>query len=178
MKKKPLKVTPCVALLVALAASVPVVGAETEFAVVDLDTLPSLWTLVGRPKGPTYPREIFKKGMETCLAIGFVIDSNGQATNISILRTITNKPGETDALAQIKSVALQAVTQWRYEPASGNASRKPVYTYTTLSESFSLTSVTGTVADKHAHEIENACRIADFPAAVARGDFVQKEGSR
>ncbi|HEX6832999.1 MAG TPA: TonB family protein [Rudaea sp.] len=149
-------------------------AAEPEYAVVDGDALRSYWVAAGKHSGPSYPRSLFVKGIESCVALGFSIDADGKTENITVLRTVTNKPNEKDAIAKFHAAAVQAAAQWRYEPAAENAARKPVYTYVTLSESFSPTNVTKEAAMKHAHEVDDACRIADFAAAVARGDFVQK----
>lgn len=149
--------------------------AATQYTVVDEGSLEPYWMPAEKTRGPQFPRAVFLKGIESCVAIGFAIESDGRTANVSVLRTASNKPGETQAIAQVEAAARQAVAQWRYDPGAENDQRKAVYTYIVVSDVLSSMNASKSVVRKHADDIEHPCHIENFPAAVARGDFAPKE---
>jgi len=57
---------------------------------------------------PTYPRKALEEGVSGSVTVDFIVDVNGEPTELRI--TDANPPGVFD------QAALEAVEHWRYEP--------------------------------------------------------------
>jgi hypothetical protein len=71
---------------------------------------------------------------------------------------------------RMKSAMTDAISAWRFQPAERNAARRPLYTYTVTSMSFSVEGTLSGIANKHANAVAKSCEIPEFVAAALRGD--------
>lgn len=79
------------------------------------------------PVDPTYPERVRKEKVTGQVVVQAVIEKNGTVTRASVVRPV--HPG-------LDAAALEAVRQWRYEPARQNG--KPVAVYMTITVDFRL----------------------------------------
>ena len=97
------------------------------------------------------------------MAVAFEIHSDGSVSNERLWRDETLRFHKTKAWEQ---ATLLAVHQWHFEPAPTNASRDPVYTYTTVTFTLSNGSK-WTQSDKERDDKNKAkCEMVDFPQQV------------
>ena len=154
-----------------LLVAAPVAGADENYVVVDQGQLAPYWTSIGNLRGPHFPKSAIRNRVEACIAVGYSIEPDGKPAHVSVLRSKGNRAADDDDMKKIAAAALDSVSRWRYEAAQGNPERKAVYTYATVSMALSNTTTTPAVARNHALSVEHSCDIADFVAAVARGEF-------
>lgn len=81
------------------------------------------------PVQPTYPEEARKARVMGVVVLQALVDEQGVVQQVEVLRSL--EKGCTDA-------AVQAVRQWRYEPARFAKSGKPVAVYLTVTVNFKL----------------------------------------
>lgn len=78
---------------------------------------------------PTYPEAARKAGVTGTVVLQALVDEQGVVQQVEVLRSL--EKGCTDA-------AVQAVRQWRYEPARFAKSGKPVAVFFTVTINFKL----------------------------------------
>jgi hypothetical protein len=145
--------------------------AQESTVIVDQTQVASYWIRNGKVIVPHYPRSAALHRVETCLAVGFAIEATGKTDHIAVLKTQTNAASDNDDLKEIKAASTDAIAHWTYLPAPANASKAPVYTYTTLSMALSGPELSANHAKSRAQGLQHDCDIPDFAAAVTRGDF-------
>jgi TonB family protein len=79
------------------------------------------------PVAPAYPEKVRKENMTGQVVIQAVIEKDGKVARASVVRPIH---------PDLDAAALEAVRQWRYEPARQNG--KPVAVYMTITVDFRL----------------------------------------
>jgi hypothetical protein len=125
----------CVFFVVAINA--PNARAEDKIPVVNEDAIGKTWTLPPGSKltGLGYPPEYAGHQEEVCLAIGYVINADGHASDLSLLKSWSSGEPSRDkdkywgALAGAASAEL---SQWKFVPAPEAKSPSPVYTVSTF----------------------------------------------
>lgn len=158
-------------LALAVAACGGTVVAEEKYVVLPRGSLETYWKAIPSTEKRTMPRALLRQHMNACVAVAYAIEADGHASNIRILRTITSKPGDLDAQKLFEDFATAPFAKTHYEPTAENAGRKPVFTYAVVPLAVSNVTTAPAVADRHMHEVEQQCEIADFVASVDRGDI-------
>ena len=124
------------ALLMTLSCA-PVCAAD-KIRVVNEGGIRDEWTL---PAGfklavPTYPSEYAAQRAEACVAIGYLINSDGSTSDFALLKnwTSANVPsGSTrEYWSAFAQASAQALSQWRFQPRPEVQAARPVYTVATL----------------------------------------------
>ena len=82
-----------------------------------------------RQRQPVYPPELLQQGIEATVRLAAVISGDGVPVDLSVLNA--------DAVdSRFTQAALDAVSQWRYQPAKLNG--HPVATATQIEVNFEL----------------------------------------
>jgi hypothetical protein len=158
-------------LALAIAVCAGTAAADEKHLVLPRGSLATYWSAIPSEEKRTIPRALLRQHMNACVAVAYTIEADGRAANIRILRTITSKPGNLDAEKLFQDFATAPFAKTHYEPTAENADRKPVFTYAVVPLAVSNVTTAPAVADRHMHEVEQQCEIADFVAAVGRGDI-------
>jgi len=93
---------------------------ESQMMLVPSDQLSAYWVL-SESQAAEYPKKALPSKTQGCVAIGFVIGSEGTTSNH---RSIAFAPSEV-----FTESAIEATRSHRYRPAEGNLARQPVFTY-------------------------------------------------
>jgi protein TonB len=78
---------------------------------------------------PEYPEDARKAKVQGKVILQALIDREGRVAEVEVLRSVPEFPSLAEA-------AVEAVSQWRYEPAERNG--KPVAVYFTIVVEFKL----------------------------------------
>ncbi len=105
---------------------------ENEIQPIDLigneEALEEMW-IVQKNDYPKYPIGAAKKGISGCVDFSFVINSNGKAQNIQVIKAIPDSTFIRSATRSLKN--------FRWQPTESNNLRQPAIT--TLQLDFSTT---------------------------------------
>jgi len=124
------------ALLMTLSWA-PVFAAD-KIRVVNEGGIRDEWTL---PPGfklavPTYPAEYAAQQAEACVAIGYLINSDGRTSDFALLKNWTSASVPSGSSREYWSAfaqaSAQALSQWRFQPRPEVQAARPVYTVATL----------------------------------------------
>ncbi|MDI1251795.1 hypothetical protein [Thermomonas sp.] len=126
----------CVLLVLAINAP-NARAAEDKIPVVNEDALNKTWIFPPeiKLKGLAYPPEYRDHQEEVCLAIGYVINPDGHASDLSLLKSWSSGEPKRDkdkywaAFADATSAEL---SQWKFVPAPEAKSPGAVYTVSTF----------------------------------------------
>src|SRR6266566_5144640 len=94
---------------------------EENYLVVGSGEVGDYWNFTHKMPYPDFPTSAMRKHMNTCIAVGFSIESDGMPSNVAVLRVETSKPRDTDEIERMKSAMTEAIRSWRFEPAENNA---------------------------------------------------------
>jgi len=75
-------------------------------------------------RAPRYPESLRERGIEGCVAVGFVIDREGVPKGFMILKSGSNQPTQVVAKAFAGAV-VDVVRRWRYRPGPENPDAYP-----------------------------------------------------
>ncbi len=144
--------------------------AADAYKVVDTGDLGEYWNFETKMPWPSFPHSSIWKRINVCVAIGFSVESDGRADNVSILavKSSNNDPKEIE---NMKKSMIGGVSAWRFVPAETNSMRAPLYTYTITSMSYVTQGTMPAVRERHAKEVSAACVIPDFLDKAARGEI-------
>jgi TonB family protein len=67
---------------------------------------------------PLYPDRAFKERLEAEIHVEFVVDEQGRARDPEVHKMTEPPAGTPGAVADLYEAALEAVRQWRFEPAT------------------------------------------------------------
>jgi hypothetical protein len=158
--------------LIAMALTVAAVDAcaADAYKIVDTGDLGEYWNFETKMPWPSFPHSSIWKRVNVCVAIGFSVESDGRADNVSILRvnSSNNDPKEIESM---KKSMIEGVSAWRFVPAETNTMRAPLYTCTITSMSYVAQGTMPGVRERHAKEVSAACVIPDFLDKAARGEI-------
>jgi hypothetical protein len=158
-------------LLMSAVGTATAAHPEEEYLVVGPGEVGDYWNFTNMMPYPDFPKSAMRKHMNTCIAVGFSIESDGTPSNVTVLRVETSKPRDMDETERIKSAMTEAIRNWRFEPAENNAARRPLYTYTVMSMAFSVPGTLSKVAQKHSDSVAQSCEITGFIDTVLRGEI-------
>ncbi|MBD3587360.1 energy transducer TonB [Salinimonas sp. HHU 13199] len=96
----------------------------------DKNALEKMW-IVSKNDYPRYPQDAAKKGISGCVDFSFVINSEGKAQNIQVIKAIPDSTFIRSATKSLKN--------FRWQPTELNSVRQPAIT--TLQLDFSTTPV-------------------------------------
>jgi len=111
--------TGLVAAAVLLLAAGPVAAQNARR--VPPDRLPSYWTLTNTSVSADVPNTGFNLNQPTCVAVTYLIGSNGLPQNVVAAKTVPQ--------GDLAQVGVSAVKDFRYAPSGVNRSAEPVSTY-------------------------------------------------
>jgi TonB family protein len=117
--------TCCLAAVAFLPATASASDAVRVVPGSDLGT----WWVQDKKVTPRYPIKALHNGDMGCVAIAYTIEEDGTT---SAHRAIAEQPAGV-----FDRAAIEAIEQWRFEPANGNPGRQPVQSYVTLLFDFS-----------------------------------------
>jgi protein TonB len=89
-----------------IAAFSPIAPPQTEFDLSEVDSQPTSISRVS----PVYPYEARQKTIEGVVMVKFLVDGEGRVTRVAVV--------EADPPKVFDQAALDAVRQWRFQPAS------------------------------------------------------------
>lgn len=124
-----------VSLLLAIGASAA--QAQEKIRIANEGALGDAWSLqhADTLEFLQYPQHYADHPADACLAIGYLINPDGQVSDFSLLKSWSSREPRRDrerywgALAEVASAAL---SERRYVPKAGVISTKPVYTVSTF----------------------------------------------
>lgn len=145
-----------------------------DYVVVDIGQLAPLWTVAEKGDRIQLNKALLRSSGEGCVAVGFSIEADGRPSNLTVIRSGFTDRADPKAIANVEQRVLRSFATTRYAASPPNAARRPVYTYAVYSMSAYEAPSTQQEVESRSQVVHKACEIADFPAAVARGDLVNK----
>jgi hypothetical protein len=160
------------AMLVAAVLAVVASDARSAdaYKLVDMGDLGDYWNFEKKMPWPSFPHSSIWKRINVCVAIGFSVESDGRADNVSIL-AVKSSNNEEKEIASMNKAMIDGVSAWRFLPAQSNAMRAPLYTYTINSMSYVAQGTLSSMRERHAKEVSAACVITDFMEKAERGEI-------
>ncbi len=157
-------------LAAVLAVAAGDLRAADAYKIVDTGDLGEYWNFETKMPWPSFPHSSIWKRVNVCVAIGFSVESDGHADNVSILavKSSNDDPKEIDAM---KQAMIDGVRAWRFVPVDTNPMRAPLYTYTITSMSYVAQGTVPKVRERHAKEVSAGCVVPDFMEKAARGEI-------
>lgn len=140
--------------------------AADQFKVVDEKDVAAFWVPQPGHKWPPpkYPIEAIRTGVESCVEVGFSIQSDGFPANFSALHSTFSGSAKKETQELLKQSAIDAAAAVRFMPSPTNSQGTPVYTNSLIS--FSL----GKSKDDskaHGEQIRRSCRIENLQEFIA-----------
>lgn len=83
----------------------------------------SMWVPIKKVP-PQYPSSALMSGVQGCVNVEFIVDSDGKPKNARIVKAIPEKIFD--------QVSINATAKFSFEPAATNATRKPMITNNTF----------------------------------------------
>lgn len=126
----------------------------------------NLWKSAGLSgKPPRYSDKLTHRRVESCVAVGMIIESDGSTSAHRVLK-LEMRPEAREDDAELRALveqwALAAAQIQRFEPGPDNPEAQPAYTANVL------------VASRGAHRrgagLEKECEIADLRSTIAQSD--------
>jgi hypothetical protein len=157
-------------IVAALAVVASDARAADAYKIVDTGDLGEYWNFAKKMPWPSFPHSSIWKRVNVCVAIGFSVESDGRADNVSVLavKSSNDDPKEIEVM---KKAMIDGVSAWRFVPAETNTMRAPLYTYTITSMSYVAPGTMSSVRQRHANEVSAECVIRDFLDKAARGEI-------
>lgn len=160
----------CLAFLATLGACLSAHAADGQVRVVPDSQLQQWWHLAQSedPPLPSFSPDHLPEG---CVAIAFMIHSDGTVSNERVWRSVWS---DFQSKNQYNNYYLRVVHQRRFTPAATNEAHDPVYTYQVFTWTSSLVPF-GTPKPNHSdqlrvrqHEdaVKAKCEMTDFPQQV------------
>jgi len=150
---------------------------DGTYVALDGPQVKQYWTAVGKGERVQLPKSFMRSGVDGCIAVGYSIEADGKPANLVVLRAAFSEYADKQIASDLEQRVVKYFGSMRYEAAPENARRLPVYTYAYYSFGAFLSPATKASVDEHSDFVRSHCVIADFPAAVARGDLLKKSGS-
>ena len=126
-------------IILALSALLlPPCLAEKPIRIADEGTIRDQWQLADGAQiaAPGYPSEFVSRANSVCVALGYLINPDGNTSDFTLLKQWNGEsaeeepvPGYWDAFGKASAAA---VGQWRFKPRPEVASPTPTYTVATL----------------------------------------------
>lgn len=131
-----IRIREMIALLLGATLSMSVYAAE-KIQIVNEGGIGESWALPagGRLAVPSYPGQYAEHQAEVCVAVGFLLNENGTASDFSLLKSWSAsepKRGADEYWAAFAGAAAEALAQWQFVPKPGIATIKPIYTAVTF----------------------------------------------
>ena len=150
---------------------------DGAYVAIDGPQVKQYWKSVGKSERVQLPKSFMRSGVDGCIAVGYSIEADGKPANLVVLRAGFSEFADKQIASDLERRVINYFAGMRYEAAPENARRQAVYTYGYYSfAAFQPPATKGSV-DEHSDFVRSHCLIADFPAAVARGDLLRKSGS-
>lgn len=162
-------------LVLVMAFSMAALAQERE-RIANEGTIGDAWMLAGDVPLATaqYPAHLASRGANVCVALGYVIDENGDTSDFSVLRQWNSESGEEEPVGGFWRAFAQAsagaVSQWKFKPRPEVSHPTPTRTVATLGFSG------GRVVD--AARLRDHCRIVDLASEIARLQAMRGQSSR
>ena len=161
----------CLAFLATLGACLCAHAADGQVRVVPDSQLQQWWHLAQseNPYLPSFSPDHLQEG---CVAIAFMIHSDGTVSNERVWRSVWS---DFESRNQYNHFFLRVMHQRRFTPAAANEAHDPVYTYQVFAWTSSLAQFGGTPKPNHSdqlrarqHEdtIKAKCEMTGFPQQV------------
>lgn len=167
-----------VTMLLAMLLLPQLVSAQDgAYVAIDGPQVNQYWKSVGKGERLQLPKSFMRFGADGCVAVGYSIEADGKPANLVVLRAAFSEQTDKQAVSELEQRVIRHFGSMRYEAAPENARRQPVYTYAYYSFAAFQSPATKASVDDHSDFVGAHCVIADFPAAVARGDLLRKSGS-
>lgn len=120
-----------------LAMNAPNVRAEDKIPVVNEGAIDKVWTLPPDRKmtGLAYPPEYRDHQEQACVSIGYVITPDGQASDLSLLKSWSSeepKRGRDEYWSALAGAASGELSQWRFLPKPDAGAPRATYTVSTF----------------------------------------------
>lgn len=145
-----------------------------NYLALGLDDAKAYWKVVEKGERISLPKSAMRKNIEGCVSVGFSIEADGKTANLVVLRSGFTNQADKQVIREVEQRVLRNFSSTRWAAADSNPGRTPVYTYGTFSFSLFERPALKSDVDERSDFIKATCEIADFPAAVARGDLVRK----
>ena len=150
---------------------------DGAYVAVDGPKVKQYWKSVGKSERLQLPKSFIRSGADGCIAVGYSIEADGKPANLVVLRAAFSEQADKQVASDLERRVINYFAGMRYEPAPENPRRQAVYTYGYYSFAAFQPPATKASVDEHSDFVRSHCVIADFPAAVARGDLLKKSGS-
>ena len=145
-------------------ASVARAQLPPQYKIVDTKELASYWA--ARPgneqRPPRYAADAVRAGIESCIEVGFSIDSQGVPGNFIVLRSVFTEGAAADIVEVLKTQATDAVAATRYVPGVSNEQRIEVYTHRQFTFSLPDVRLSKSAREAHAGRVAQYCKIDNF----------------
>ena len=151
-------------LLMALSFAGSVFAQDDDTLLIAEPGSSNLWTSdgpVGKP--PRYSDKLTHRRVESCVAVGMIIESDGSTSAHRVLKVSMHpKAREDDAAlrALVEQWGLSMAKAYRYTPGSDNPGAEPAYT----------ANVFAAARGKAAEDLQEECEIADLRATLVQTD--------
>ncbi len=157
-------------LVLVVAFSMAALAQERE-RIANEGTIGDAWMLAGDAPLATaqYPAHMASRGANVCVALGYLIDGNGDTSGFSVLRQWNSESGEKEPASgfwrAFAQASAAAVSQWKFKPRPEVSRPTPTRTVATLGFSG------GREVD--AARLRDHCRIDDLAGEIARMDAMR-----
>jgi hypothetical protein len=123
-------------LLAAIAAlALPVVAAD-RIPIADEGAIGDRWSAVpGTMFAPAYPEAYVAGREQVCVVIGYLLNEDGHTSDFSLLKSWSsgsNSRSRTEFWEAFAGDSSRALSLWKFKPAPGVTSPRPVYTAATF----------------------------------------------
>jgi len=162
---------------VIVAAAASATESAPNYVAIDALQVKQYWISVDKGERLQLPKSFMRFGADGCVAVGYSIESDGKPANLVVLRAAFSENADKQLTAELEQRVIKHFAGMRYEAATANAQHQPVYTYGYYSFAAFQAPATKASVNEHSDFVLAHCVIADFPAAVARGDLVRKPAS-
>lgn len=151
----------CLSVLLVLAVSSPPTRAQEKIRIANEGTLGDAWGLPPASKQDflQYPTQYADHPADACLAIGYLINPDGQVSDFGLLKSWSSKEPRRErdrywgALTEVASATL---SERRYMAKTGVAAPRPVYTVATF-----------VFASPNTNESSKRCAIPDLSQRIS-----------
>ncbi|TWI06250.1 TonB-like protein [Luteimonas cucumeris] len=123
------------------------------------------WTLPPgtRLAAPVYPTQFAERGLEVCVAVGYLLNPDGSTSDFAMLKGWNSESGVHEPAAgfwaAFAEAGAAAVRQWRFQPRPEVQRPVPVYTVATM--------LFGKEGATLAPELRRRCSISNLPQHLA-----------
>jgi hypothetical protein len=148
-----------------------------NYVAVGVGDAKAYWKVAEKGEPIRLPKSAMHKHAEGCVAVGFSIEPDGKVGNPVVIRSGFTDQADRQVIRDVEQRVVRNFATTHWVAADGNPNHTPVYTYGIYSFSLYERPSSQSEIDARSDFVKATCEIADFPAAVARGDLVAKPPS-